>query len=89
MTTAADKEKLIQSLSERRELKDAAKALLADPAFSHAFFILRERWYGAILAQPHDGPKQAEAVARLRGLEEMLDELARLIEDKRGQTRAA
>lgn len=89
MMTAADKDKIIQSLSERRELRDAAKVLLSDKAFGHCWFLLRERWYGALMALPHDCPKQVEAAARLRAIEELLDELTKLMEEKRQGLRHA
>ena len=38
----------IENLSERRELSDAAKALLADKAFGHVYKQLRQQWFNEL-----------------------------------------
>lgn len=81
-------EKTIESLSQRRELNEAAKALLADKAFGYAVCEMQRRWYGQLVALPHDGPAQAEMAARLRALEALPNELGRLISDYREARRA-
>ena len=58
----------IENLSERRELADAAKALLADKAFGFVYRQLYDQWTEELMGQPHDGPLQAELAARLRAL---------------------
>lgn len=77
---AADK---IENLSERRELSDAAKALLADKAFGHVYLQLRQRWFGQLMDQPHDGAMQTELAARLRALDAIPMELGALLNDYR------
>ena len=59
----------IENLSERRELSDAAKALLADKAFGHVYKQLRNQWFNELIDQPHAGVKQDELAARLRALD--------------------
>lgn len=73
----------IESLSERRELSDAAKALLADKAFGHVYLELRQRWFGQLMEQPHASPVQDEWAARLRALDAIPTELALLLTDYR------
>jgi hypothetical protein len=73
----------IENLSERRELSDAAKALLADKAFGYAYLELRQRWFGELQNQPHAGPMQDELNARLRALDLLHVELALLIDNFR------
>jgi hypothetical protein len=73
----------IENLSERRELSDAAKALLADKAFGHVYLQLRQRWFGQLLDLPHDSPVQAELAARLRALDAIPTELGALLSDYR------
>jgi len=75
MMTSKDIEKHVLSLSERRELGDAARVLLRDKAFGLAFWTLHQRWYNELVHLPHDGPRQAEMVAKLRAIEEFLKEL--------------
>ena len=59
----------VENLSERRELTDAAKALLADKAFGHVYKTLRNQWFNQLIDQPHAGVKQDELAARLRALD--------------------
>jgi hypothetical protein len=73
----------IENLSERRELSDAAKALLADKAFGHVYLQLRQRWFSQLLDLPHDSPVQAELAARLRALDAIPTELGSLLSDYR------
>jgi hypothetical protein len=73
----------IENLSERRELSDAAKALLADKAFGHVYLQLRQRWFSQLLDLPHDSPVQAELAARLRALDAIPTELGALLSDYR------
>jgi hypothetical protein len=73
----------IENLSERRELSEAAKALLADKAFSHALLELRKRWFGELMLLPHASAKQDELTARIRALEAFGTELAALAESYR------
>jgi hypothetical protein len=70
----------IENLSDRRELSDAAKALMADKAFAYAYFELRQRWFGELINLPGAGPKQDELSARLRALDLFHVELALLID---------
>jgi len=88
MSAFDDKDK-IESLSQRRELSDAAKALLADKAFGHAYLSLRQRWFAQLMDQPHDGPVQAEYAARLRALDLIPTELSLLLTDYREAQRKA
>ena len=78
MSLGTDK---IENLSERRELSDAAKALMADKAFSHAYLKLRQIWFGELINCPHACPKQDELAARLRALDLMHVELALAIQN--------
>jgi len=73
----------IESLSVRRELSAAAKALLADKAFGHVFLELRQRWFGQIMDMPHAGPAQDELTARLRALDAIPTELGLLLDNYR------
>jgi hypothetical protein len=73
----------IESLSERRELSDAAKALLADKAFGHVYRDLYERWYAQLLDAPPGTALQIDLVCRVRTLELLLVELGLLL--KAGQ----
>ena len=73
----------IESLSERRELSAAAKALLADKAFGHVYLELRQRWFGQLMELPHDSPVQAELAARLRALDAIPTELGLLLDNYR------
>jgi hypothetical protein len=79
----------VENLSQRRELSDAAKALLADKAFDHAYLALRKRWFGELMDQPHAGVKQDEIAARLRALDAIPTEIALLITDFREANRSA
>jgi hypothetical protein len=73
----------IENLSERRELSDAAKALLNDKAFGHVYLELRQRWFGQLMQQPHACEEQDELAARLRALEAIPTELGALLNDYR------
>jgi hypothetical protein len=73
----------IDSLSERRELSDAAKALLADKAFGHAFRAIYERWYAQLLDAAPGSPQQCDLVACIRTLEHLLVELGLLLQTPR------
>jgi hypothetical protein len=73
----------IENLSERRELSDAAKALLADRAFGYVFRKLHEQWIAEILLTPHAGGMQDELASRLRALNTILVELTALLTDYR------
>jgi hypothetical protein len=79
----------IESLSARRELSDAARVLLADKAFGHAFLELRQQWFGELMDQPHAGPKQDELAARLRALDAIPNELGLLVDNFRVDARSA
>jgi hypothetical protein len=69
----------IESLSARREISDAAKALLADKAFGHAYLELRQLWFGELMEARHAGALQDELAARLRALDAIPTELTRII----------
>jgi hypothetical protein len=73
----------VESLSERRELSEAAKALLADKAFGYVFRKLHEQWIKQLLQTPHASPAQDELAARLRALDIILVELGLLLTDYR------
>lgn len=73
----------VESLSERRELSEAAKALMADKAFGHVFRKLHEQWIKQLLLTPHASPQQDELAARLRALDLILVELGLLLTDYR------
>jgi len=73
----------IESLSERRELSAAAKALLADKAFGFVYLELRQRWFVQLLELPHDSPVQTELAARLRALDAIPTELGLLLDNYR------
>jgi hypothetical protein len=77
----------IESLSERRELSDAAKALLADRAFDQAWTQLRKLWFAELIQQPHASVKQDELAARLRALNAIAEELGALAEGYRNDLR--
>jgi hypothetical protein len=79
----------IENLSERRELSDAAKALLADKAFGYVYLQLRQRWFGQLMELPHDCPAQGELAARLRALDAIPTELSLLLTDYRADVRSA
>ena len=78
----------LEHLSERRDLSDAAKALLADRAFGHVIGELRQQWYEELLLLPHDGPMQVELAARLRTLDLIPTVLAKLLENYRADLRS-
>ena len=71
----------VENLSERRELTDAAKVLLADKAFGHVYKQLRQQWFNQLLELPHDCPMQVEYAARLRALDLIPTSLAKLLEN--------
>jgi hypothetical protein len=75
----------IESLSQRRELNDAAKALLADKAFGHAYRDLYERWYAQLLDAPPGSAAQTSLVAQIRTLEILLVELGLMLMKPREQ----
>lgn len=79
----------IENLSQRRELSEAAKALLADKAFGHAYLELRQLWFSQIIDEPHASAKQDELAARLRALDAIPNELARILENYRVDARTA
>jgi hypothetical protein len=79
----------IENLSERRELSDAAKALLADKAFGHVYRQLYDQWLEQLLQQPHDGPAQAELAARLRALTIIPIAIGKLLENYRADAQKA
>ena len=83
MSALGTRESIIENLSARRDLSDAAKALIADKAFGHCFRKLHEQWISELLSQPHPGHMQDELVSRLRGLDTILLELSALITDYR------
>jgi hypothetical protein len=72
-----------ESLSARRDLSDAAKALLEDKAFGHAMLQLRKRWFAELMEQTAAGERQNEIAARLRALETIPAEIAALMSDYR------
>ena len=73
----------IESLSERRELSAAAKALLNDPAFGHVYRQLRNQWFNELLDLPNASVKQDELAARLRALDLIPLALGALLENYR------
>jgi hypothetical protein len=73
----------IENLSERRELSDAAKALLADKAFGHVYRQLRQQWFNELLDQQHAGVRQDELAARLRALDIIPVALGNLLDNYR------
>jgi len=79
----------IENLSERRELSDAAKALLNDKAFGHVYRQLHQQWFEQLLKLPHDCPAQVELAARLRALNLIPIVLAKLLENYRADARSA
>jgi hypothetical protein len=79
----------IENLSQRRELSDAAKALLADKAFGHAYRTLYNLWFNQLMNLPHASAAQDELAARLRALDLIPVELAREIENFRQDARSA
>ena len=79
----------LENLSERRELSDAAKALLADKAFGHVYLELRQQWFGLLMEQPQAGPKQDEWAARLRALDAIPTELGLLLTNYRADAAKA
>ena len=85
--TAWDKDRVVENLSQRRELSEAAKALLNDRAFGHCYLDLRQRWFGLLMDEKHAGAAQDELCARLRGLEELLIEIGLLLTDYREASR--
>jgi hypothetical protein len=89
MSVFDEQDSKIESLSQRRELSEAAKALLADKAFGHAYLHLRQRWFGQLMDLPHDSPVQAELAARLRALDAIPVEISLLLTDYREANRKA
>jgi hypothetical protein len=83
MSALGTRESIIENLSARRELSDAAKALLADKAFGHVFRKLHEQWLTELIGQKHAGPVQDELSCRLRSLDIVLLELSALLTDYR------
>jgi hypothetical protein len=79
----------VENLSQRRELSDAAKALLADKAFGHVYKALRQRWFNQFMDLPGAGPLQDELAARLRALDAIPVELGLLLTDYREANRRA
>jgi len=79
----------IESLSERRELSAAAKALLSDKAFGHVYLQLRQQWFNELVDQPHAGVRQDELAARLRALDVIPTALANLLENYRVDAKRA
>ena len=79
----------IENLSQRRELSDAAKALLADQAFGHAYKTLYNLWFNQLMNLSHASPGQDELAARLRALDLIPVELARIIENYKQDARTA
>ena len=79
----------IENLSKRRELSDAAKALLADQAFGHAYRTLYNLWFNQLMNLPHASVAQDELNARLRALDLIPVELARIIENFKQDARSA
>lgn len=73
----------VESLSERRELSGAAKALLNDQAFGHVYRQLRQQWFNELVDLPHAGPKQDELAARLRALDVIPLALGALLDNYR------
>jgi hypothetical protein len=73
----------IESLSERRELSAAAKALMADKAFGYVFRQLRQQWFNELLELPHASVKQDELAARLRALDLIPVVLGNLLDNYR------
>jgi uncharacterized protein HemY len=82
MSALSDFDK-VTSLSERRELSEAAKALLLDKAFAAAFKQLKQRWWNQVIEQPHAGELQNELIARMRALDAIPTELSAIIESYR------
>ncbi len=78
-----------ESLSERRELSDAAKALLADKAFSFVYRQLYNQWLEQLMLLPHDQPMQTELAARLRALNVFHIALGKLLENYRADAQRA
>jgi hypothetical protein len=77
----------VESLSQRRELSDAAKALLSDKAFGHVYKALRQRWFNQFMDLPGAGPLQDELAARLRALDAIPVELGLLLNEYRNDKR--
>jgi hypothetical protein len=77
----------VESLSQRRELSDAAKALMADKAFAHVYKALRQRWFNQFMDLPGAGPAQDELAARLRALDAIPVELGLLLDEHRNHQR--
>lgn len=77
------------TLSEQRELSEAARALLNDKAFGHVFLTLQQRYVGQLIGLPHGSPIQEELCSRLRTLEIILAELGTLLTDHREAAKRA
>jgi hypothetical protein len=73
----------VESLSERRELSAAAKALLADKAFGHVYRQLRQQWFNELIDLPHASVQQDELAARLRALDLIPVVLSNLLDNYR------
>ena len=69
-----------RTLDEMRALSDAAKAILADPAFLHAREELHERFVQGLIAATSTEEK-LELVARLKCLMQIAAEIALLMND--------
>jgi hypothetical protein len=73
----------VESLSERRELSAAAKALLADKAFGYVYRTLRQQWFNELIDLPHASVQQDELAARLRALDLIPVVLGNLLDNYR------
>jgi hypothetical protein len=71
-----------RTLEQKRTLNDAAKAILADPAFIHAREELQDRIVNA-LATAKTTEEKLELVARLKCLMQIAAEIALLMNDYR------
>lgn len=71
----------MSDLPEKKELADAAKALMADQAFQSAVLSLRKRWFGQLLEEQGATLRQAELCSMLRALELLPHELGTLVND--------
>jgi pyruvate carboxylase len=82
MSALGNREK-IENLSDRRELSAAARALLADKAFSYVYRQLRNQWFNELLDCQHAGVTQDELATRLRTLDVIPVALGNLLENYR------
>jgi hypothetical protein len=71
----------MNDLSGKKQLADAAKELIDNPAFKHAILELRKRWFDQLMTAAPTAEAKVELVAQMKALEAIPAELTVLIND--------